>query len=176
MAVPSEDEAWASRESARIAYHEAGHACAVWRIGATLERVVINPPDRQGRSLGSGGRVHHRGPAGVPHAEFIRRRLLMLYAGPEAQRQHDPASDVLRGGAGDYADAENLAAIGYASPETRAAVLRMAEREARSFVRAEWPCIDALAQALLRTPTLDGAAAIAVMRVAGAHRTARPTG
>lgn len=147
-----------SASLASVAYHEAGHAVAAWRIGAAIESVTADPGE---------GCVVIRGPRGLYWREYVRRRLLMLYAGPEAQRLHDPSTNLAVAGAGDYADAEDMVVIAHgAGSPLSPLVLRVAERRARDFVRRERAAIEAVAAALVGRRHLDGPAIAVLMRAA----------
>lgn len=145
---------------AATAYHEAGHAVAAWRIGMTIEGIVAD--------VGV-GHIITRGPRGLYWREYLRRRLLMLYAGPEAQRWYEPASDMAADCAGDYSDAANLCVIAYgADSPLLPLVQRVAELRTRTFVRQERTVIDAVAAALICRRHLTGTAALRIMREAAA--------
>lgn len=143
---------------AHVAFHEAGHAVAAWRVGSEIELVTV---------ASDHGLVITHGPTGLHWRDQLERSLLRIYAGPEAQRVFDPASDIVGDGAFDYAAADNLLAIGFgATSESGAALGRIMQREAQALVCRDWPIVAALSAALATRRQLTGPAAVLVMREA----------
>lgn len=144
-----------------VAHHEAGHVVAAWRVGAEVESVAASA---------AGGLVIVRGPSGLPGREFVRRRLLVLFSGPEAERQRYPLTDTSAVGAIDYAQAVDLLTIAYgAGSPVIPLMMQVARARARAFVRRERLLIGAVAGALALRHRLDAAAIADIVRSTDPH-------
>jgi hypothetical protein len=147
------------------AFHEAGHALAAWRLGSEIILVTIRPSTWPETRLPSEGRVEHRSGRG-DHRAFPHHQAIIYFAGPAAQARHDPRSGVRHDATWDHDAAENVARIACRSPASIGPFLRLADHEARALVRAEWHCVEALAETLVARETLSGPEAVAVLAAA----------
>lgn len=158
------------KELHRVAFHEAGHALAVWRLGSMLLSITIEPATWPAVRIPCAGNIRHTWARGPHQDGFAQRHAMILFAGPMAQEQHDPNSDIDWGGYWDFEEAENIANIACRSRDSVEPFLQLAEREARALVREYWHCVEALARALLTKPTLSGDEAVLIMESAESVR------
>ena len=159
------------------AYHEAGHAVVATLLGDTIVDVRLNI---DARTVGEiEGRVTRHNPA-FAHAErllaanmpVVRRtddanpdmtelmqawgtNLIVAFAGPEAQRRHDPKSMRsyrLRDDENDITQLLRQVSL----QSTREIYRHRAKRSAAVIVRKCWPAIEKVAAALVERGVLTG--------------------
>lgn len=133
----------ASRES--TAHHEAGHAVVMYRLWGVADEVTI-VPDVEAGLLGA---ASDPGAADGMCIDFWRARLLSLFAGGHAQREHDPRAGDDGCGRDEEEAAETLALLGWTDQEP---TLRAASLD---LVRRNWKEIQAVAVELLACGRLD---------------------
>lgn len=152
----------ASRECI-IAYHEAGHAVASWRLGDGITRVTIEPScDAEREERYDGSFTAGRGDRSALGGWGFRYAVMVL-AGPAAQRAYDPRSQVPDTAGYDHRELDNLAVIMCRSPEAQRAFVAWAKAEARALIRQDWHLVEALARQLMVDRTLDGPTATAIL-------------
>lgn len=126
----------ASRECI-IAYHEAGHAVASWRLGDGITRVTIEPScDAEREERYDGSFTAGRGDRSALGGWGFRYAVMVL-AGPAAQRAYDPRSQVPDTAGYDHRELDNLAVIMCRSPEAQRAFVAWAKAEARALIRQD---------------------------------------
>ena len=149
--------------SAIIAYHEAGHAIAQWRLGFKIKKVTIIPKGEVAGSVSYKrslriSRLEWETPTGKLLGRY-HDLIVTTLAGEEAQRRFSPRSVRRDRSAGDYRSVNELLfrLHGEAEPE-RFAAFRYLQLRARNFVNhpQNWILIEALAKALLKHQTLSG--------------------
>ena len=140
---------------ARTAYHEAGHALAAWRVGITLSHVGI-----------SGADSGWMDPIGLEDgsADTIMKAVYVYVAGGVAQAIFD--GNVQRAVSNNHSDLEHAAELlAFIEPdEAKRPGLQMEIwQDVEQKLRADWPCVDAVAKELLVRGRLTGAEAYAIM-------------
>jgi ATP-dependent Zn protease len=163
-AVAGKDRAAIQRKAAEAtAFHEAGHAVALFAAGLSAETVCIVP----GKGY-SGYCVH---PSVYEYITANRRErrsiardyIIVSYAGMAAQRLVDPEPNKYHG-QNDDVSAFNLSRqfqvfprrMAYVGDELHDAFLGRLRREAEQLVRRHRRSIEVLAEALLRNKTMTG--------------------
>jgi hypothetical protein len=149
------------KESARraTAFHEAGHAVAAWKLRIRLHGATIVP------TLDATGQVEHANPLRGINLELdnsnrarLRSELLMmvLLAGPEAQRHYSPRSWRSCHGAYDLDKAADLALNFNGYEDAANAYLRWVEIRTRHMIQEQWGAVENVANALLAEGSLSG--------------------
>lgn len=161
------------------AYHEAGHAVAAWALGARLHRVTITPGQDYAGRVSRNRSLPESTLYGNPDYARLRmeREIKIALAGAIAQRRAFPHS-YWRAGA--HTDERNIGEIlvcmypserkgddGWRAREYWRQLLKI---ETRWLLDRYWHCVDALAEYLLRHPTLTGHEAKDVIAAAFAHQ------
>jgi hypothetical protein len=145
------------------AYHEAGHAVAAHVLGLPIVGVdIVLRPDESGEASGtclikpwaplSGleGQAKQ-----LARDQLVKHQLVLLLAGPAAQRLYAPRSRIRSSGSRDYKEAGVLAGLaGYIG--ARDALLHWGAIEARELVRLHSHLVESVAEALLEHKELDG--------------------
>ncbi len=162
-------------QPAAVAYHEAGHAAAAWRLGIEFSEVTIVPAEdalgyvrRSGvvfrkqvrETLELGGSDRSRA-----WAQFrAERYAVYCFAGFAAQKRFDP-----RSARNSHARSDREAALEglrflYPPDEIRLH-WRILKMRAEAFVRGHgvWDAVTALAEALIARKTLSGEEAREIM-------------
>lgn len=126
----------------RIAYHEAGHAVAMWSYRIPIQTVsIISGEGFDGRAMTVGDPTMRRYQA-----------IVILLAGGVAEIMYDPDTNP-EGAAADFDEALRLViAIDPAADQ----VLDMFMDYARDILMKHRPALDAVAAALLAEETLSG--------------------
>lgn len=156
-----------------VAYHEAGHAVASWRLGDGIGSVTIDPGRRPQDDEGYEGLfVPPRGDRSA-RSGWGHRFAVVLMAGAAAQRLHSPRSSVPHCARIDQRLACDLAAVMCRSAEAQSAFLGWAKAEARALIKQDWHLVELLAARLLTDRTLDGEAATALLAKTDADTWAR---
>jgi hypothetical protein len=141
-----------------IAYHEAGHMIAAWRSRVKIRRATIVPA---GDFYGI---VDHESPLRGVRLEIdgsdrarlkAEKAILILLAGPAAQRCFRVTSWRSHHGRGDYDGARDLALRLHGSGELATAHLKWMQAQARALVAANWRFVRAFARRLLQDDTLE---------------------
>ena len=145
---------------AATAYHEAGHAVAVWHLLHKAPRRATIVPTKD-----SLGHVQHENPLrgirldidGSDRAALRAERVIMIcLAGPIAQKHAFPRSFRYGHASGDNDRAVDLALRLCGSGEMATAYLRWLNIKTSGLVECRWPFIERVAERLLREDTLDG--------------------
>lgn len=143
-----------------VAYHEAGHAVAAWRVGVRLHELSMIEAYR-----------HHGRAAPPPYFEPFTRRgggeaevsahrienmVLVCLSGPEAQRRFFPTHFRRSHAVPDFDQATELLTYLTSEPGEREAYFRLIDIRARNLVSdvVAWRGIEHLAAALLDRVTL----------------------
>jgi hypothetical protein len=137
----------------RIAYHEAGHAVAMWAFRIPLLDEVVGEPEAHAvRGLHEESLCKRIGQWGAHRAAAI-----VLLAGEAAQNRWQPET-LANGCEQDRVDARHHAeAMASLDKRTlRHDYLTELENEARRLVEDHWHRIDVLATTLLRHPRIAG--------------------
>jgi hypothetical protein len=134
------------------AFHEAGHAVAAWHAGLKIHGATIVPArDRPGH-------VTHANPLYGVHLDYdgpdeARLRaeadIVVLLAGPAAQRRHNPRSWRSWHGTSDHERAVDLAMRLNGSDEATSAHLAWLAIVARDEVDTFWDLVDQVARELI---------------------------
>jgi hypothetical protein len=142
------------RDRTRIAYHEAGHALAAWKLGIPFSEVSILPAVNRGDiARGLGTIERQRGTTAMHTAA-----AMFLLAGQCSQVRWDP-------GSGDTGcEQDRTGARRHA--EALSVDVRKFQELAEDLVREDWTRITALADALLARNTLSGADAVETLEAA----------
>jgi cell division protease FtsH len=170
----------AARRRVATAYHEAGHAVAMYWLSLPIASATIIP-DKEAGSAGAahGARFH-------PTPDRLEKEIIIMLAGPHAQRKHTGRSDH-RGATQDYRRAVKFAfrrfgerrELGDVEEELRSVVgayLRYLDLWTARNVSLWWPAIEAVAAALLKRETLSGRQIRGILREAGWRQLARGAG
>jgi hypothetical protein len=157
----------------RTAYHEAGHAVASWVVGLEMDGASIDP---QGSSL---GRVSF---TDMEHMEvyddILHRRLVSSFAGVKAVelctgRPTDPDDPNTNPGyqGSDWDEVMDLTLrLAGREESAQVALQEQAEEEAQRILRENWRTVEAVAEALLRNSSLDGAGLSRILEEANCPR------
>jgi hypothetical protein len=121
------------------AYHEAGHAVIAGALGCKVRLVIIDP--------NGGGECQCDDP---PEGER-ERKIMLCFAGPAAQRKHEPGSWKGWHGNDDYRKAVELVQGLGVSDERVSALIR----ETHGLVEQHWARIERFAHVLLERGTLQ---------------------
>ena len=121
------------------AYHEAGHAVIACALGCKVRFVIID--------LRGGGECQCDDP---PEGER-EQKIMLCFAGPAAQRKHEPGSWKDWHGKDDYRKAVELVKVLGVSDERVSALIR----ETHGLVEKHWARIERFAQVLLQRGTLQ---------------------
>ena len=143
------------------AYHEAGHGVVAWLKGVRTRKLSIIPDE------GSFGRhIHHPYFSGInldfdesPRAQRrAENMVLVLCAGPAAQRRFNPKGFRSHHASDDWHQAIQLLSHLESDNEVVQVYYDMFELKARNLVASPvyWPCIEAVAEALLERRQLSG--------------------
>jgi hypothetical protein len=135
----------------RVAYHEAGHALAAWKLGIRFTEVSILPVAHQG-DIARGLKLieQERGTTAMHTAAAV-----FLLAGQCGQMRWDPNTDHVgcdedRSEAGSHANALLVQ-------------VKKFEDLADELVRTDWERLQALAAALLDRQTMSGVDAVSIL-------------
>jgi hypothetical protein len=156
----------------RIAYHEAGHAVALFALGGDLAAVSIAGGE------GARGRVHRptfpappapdgdgAGAARWRAADGREAMTIALLAACRAEERATGSCDS-RAAAFDRQQAETYAR--HRPTPNPAAYLQWAQERAAALISEQWPAVEALAQALLVHREVEGDQARRIVREASA--------
>jgi ATP-dependent Zn protease len=140
-----------------IAHHEAGHMVAAWRGRVKIRRATIVPAED------FYGLVDHESPLrgvrlGIDGSDRARlkaeKAILILLAGPAAQRRFRARSWRSHHGRGDYAAASDLA-LRVQGSRLAPAYLKWMQAQAQALVVSNWRFVRAFARRLLKDDTLE---------------------
>jgi ATP-dependent Zn protease len=121
------------------AYHEAGHAVIAGALGYKVRLVIIDP--------NGGGECQ----CDDPPEEERERKIMLCFAGPAAQRKHEPGSWKGWHGNDDYRKAVELVqGLGVSDERLNALI-----RETHGLVERHWARIERFAHVLLERGTLQ---------------------
>ena len=162
------------------AYHEAGHAVMNWKLGIHNKTVTIIPDSKfiglcvsarslvrfKNGELNTSDRV-------MPN---IEKKVMVLLAGPIAQRIHRKSSFRKDHAGSDWETAEKVALSVNGVGDIATAWLKWLELRTRASVERRWPCITAVADALMEKQTLSGEEVNAICLKARAAQRARLSG
>ena len=146
------------RNDLPIAFHEAGHVVAAWSRRLKIHSATIAPTSE------FEGQVRHASPLrgirldcdGSDRARLrAESAIVVLLAGPEAQRRHGPRSIYL--GAHDHPEAVDLVMRLNGSEEAANAHLKWLSIVTRDEIAVLWPLVERVAHALVRERTLTAA-------------------
>ena len=149
-----------ARGDLATAFHEAGHVVAAWSRRIKIHNATIVPTHE------FQGLVQHANPLRGIRLEWdasarARRRaesaIIVLLAGPEAQRRHSPRSWRSHHGDSDFKQAVDLASRFNGSDEAERAYLDWLAIVTRDEIAVLWPQVEKVAQALVRERTLTAA-------------------
>jgi hypothetical protein len=152
-----------------VAYHEAGHALADYRLGFKIKQVsIVSDHESAGRVLGPIGLNIGRASRETPSSHVIARahdKLIAFLAGAEAQRKFRPQS--LRPYM-TWSDEENQSEILFRLfPENEhGALMKYLLIKTRNLVNESinWGMIQDLAKTLMQKRTMSGEEVTAVFR------------
>jgi hypothetical protein len=142
-----------------IAYHEAGHAVFVLRYRRRLKQVSIDPNEHsRGRVIANSGIGSIEGYITPRRQRIIEEWVKILLAGHIAQHLHAPNSKYIYDGRVDRAHADELLGQISDSNEEATARFNLLRIQTIQIVKrpSVWAQITAVAEALLRQPTLSG--------------------
>ncbi len=152
----------------RVAFHEAGHVVAARIKKMPIHKATIIP------EYDSAGHVQYVNPLrGIKldcdSSEGARRRaksaIIILFAGPAAQRKYSPRSWRFFHGFGDFKEAVDLAGRIDANIEP---LLERLDRIAKDLIDARWHDVVIIAEALVKEQTLDQERIEEILEVAAA--------
>jgi hypothetical protein len=167
----------AGADERAVAYHEAGHCVAAYRLRIPFtgrKALTIIPTDEY-----SGRLVHHNILKNLEWDNSDRNRLKMernvqaLLAGIEAQRRYDETSITYGEGFGnwdggpDYHEAINLVScFASADPKETELCMELLRLRTRNLIQQDhnWKCICALSDALMERKVLSAKEAIAIIQ------------
>jgi hypothetical protein len=173
-------------ERTETAYHEAGHAVALYSLGFDLGDVSIVPSEE------------HLGLIGIPIDEaladrldmlkfsddgetFIVRRIAGVFAGVRAVeiltgREHDPRSSDTQTSFpdSDWSQLNLWLPLAEEDPDEQPLFYDQAWDEAEHVLRENWGAVRALAEALLERQELSAAAVRSILQEAGCARDEAP--
>jgi hypothetical protein len=174
--VDLKDDNQAAADERVVAYHEAGHCVAAYRLRIPFtgrKALTIIPTDEY-----SGRLVHHNILKNLDWDNSDRNRLKMersvqaLLAGIEAQRRYDETSIRYGDGFGnwdggpDYHEAVNQVSYFTSGSEERELYIELLRFRAQNLVQLDfnWKCICAIADALMQKKVLSAKEAIAIIQ------------
>ena len=175
--VDLKDDNQATADERAVAYHEAGHCVAAYRLRIPFtgrKALTIIPTDEY-----SGRLVHHNILKNLEWDNYDRNRLKMernvqaLLAGIEAQRRYDETSITYGEGFGnwdggpDYHEAINLVScFASADPKETELCMELLRLRTRNLIQQDhnWKCICAIADALIQKKVLSAREAIAIIQ------------
>jgi hypothetical protein len=175
--VDLKDDNQAAADERVVAYHEAGHCVAAYRLRIPFtgrKALTIIPTDEY-----SGRLVHHNILKNLDWDNSDRNRLKMernvqaLLAGIEAQRRYDETSITYGEGFGnwdggpDYHEAINLVScFASADPKETELCMELLRLRTRNLIQQDhnWKCICALSDALMERKVLSAKEAIAIIQ------------
>jgi ATP-dependent Zn protease len=140
------------------AYHEAGHAVAAFFLNLSIgRRGVTIVPNKQEHTLGAAHvlrQLRANPEYAMPPRTHVRieKIAVMCLAGDAAERKFSPRRKF--GGEQDIRNAVDLLDYLSGSQQITQARLKVADLEARQFVKLHWKQIVAVAKALLKHKTL----------------------
>jgi len=175
--VDLKDDNQARADERAVAYHEAGHCVAAYRLRIRFtgrKALTIIPTEAY-----SGCFVHHNILKNLDWDNSDRNRLKMersvqaLLAGIEAQRKYDETSITCGEGFGnwdggpDYHEAMNLVScFASADPKETELYMELLRLRTRNLIQQDhnWKCICALSDALMKRKVLSAKDAIAIIQ------------
>ena len=175
--VDLKDDNQATADERAVAYHEAGHCVAAYRLRIRFtgrKALTIIPTEAY-----SGCFVHHNILKNLDWDNSDRNRLKMersvqaLLAGIEAQRKYDETSITCGEGFGnwdggpDYHEAMNLVScFASADPKETELYMELLRLRTRNLIQQDhnWKCICALSDALMKRKVLSAKDAIAIIQ------------
>lgn len=173
-------------EREETAYHEAGHAAAVYALGFDLGGVtIVSGEDYLGRlSTPRAEAVAERQDMleylGEDGETYMMRQIMVAFSGVKAiemltGQEHDPrASDVQFWWPGSDWNRLNTWLPMLAAPEDQPKVYDEAWDETERVLRENWHAVEAVAQALLDREELDAEALRSILEEAGCARDDAP--
>ena len=175
--VDLNDDNQAAADKRIVAYHEAGHCVAAYRLRIPFtgrKALTIIPTEAY-----SGCFVHHNILKNLDWDNSDRSRLKMernvqaLLAGIEAQRRYDETSITYGEGFGnwdggpDYHEAVNLVScLASADPKETELYMELLRLRTQNLIQQDhnWKCIGAIADALMQKKVLSAQRAIAIIQ------------
>jgi ATP-dependent Zn protease len=149
-----------NKKDVRVAYHEAGHVVAAVVVGLSPHSASIVP------DIDTDGRVRHKKPFHGINLEVdnsdrarlrVERNIIICFAGPSAQRKHQPRSWRTWHGQTDFETAVDLAGRVSGSDAEADAFLKWLNERAVALVNFHWESVERVATALLARRTLNAA-------------------
>jgi hypothetical protein len=175
--VDLKDDNQAAADERAVAYHEAGHCVAAYRLRIRFtgrKALTIIPTETY-----SGRFIHHcilkddvEWNASDHNRLRMERSVQALLAGIEAQRRYDETSISYGDGFGnwdggpDYHEAVNQVSYFTSGSKERELYIELLRLRAQNLVRLDfnWKCIDAIAEALMQNKVLSAKEAIAIIQ------------
>ena len=156
-------------DATTTAYHEAGHVVATWLFGygSAIERVSIIPKEDFLGVLQGGSPLSNMDPdrdKSPEVLEALENDVVILYAGPAAQKQYSPDSWHDFHGAKDFDDANDLVSrYSGGDLETEEALQKKLYKQAERLIQEHWEEVEAVAKVLLQRKELIGQEAVRVL-------------
>jgi hypothetical protein len=173
-------------ETTEVAYHEAGHAAALYALGFDLGDASVVPSDDHLGRMGTpieeavAERLDMLEYLGDDGQVFIVRQIAVAFAGVKAEeiltsREYDPRSPNLQ----TWLPGSDLYRLNMwlpmaAGPEEQTLVYNQAWDEAEHVLRENWEAVGTVAEALLEYKELDAAAVRSILEKAGCARDDAP--
>jgi hypothetical protein len=141
------------------AYHEAGHVVAAWHFGLSIYCATIIPKGDMAGSMEHGSPL--RGiRLDIDRSDRARVRaeknVIVILAGPEAQRRHNPHSWRKWHAHSDYVAAADIALHFNSSADAADAHLNWLALQTRDIVSLRWHEIELVAAQLLERGAITG--------------------
>ena len=170
MKTPSKSRR--QKQLTKTAYHEAGHAVALWELKFKIKKATIVPKGNTAGGVSHGhvhlGRLEGETPPIGKRLSRIHDSLVVAFAGEEAQRRFDPRSLRRDELAGDREWSSKLLALLHGDNGDNGREVFYAGQylrtRARNLVNRNWRQVEDLAKALLERKTLSGQEAQEVLQ------------
>ena len=157
-----------STQRERTAFHEAGHAVASWWLRRGFKHVSIMPrEDDLGHLLSTGFPKWfdpHSGCRDGRDQLLIEKEVQVLLAGYAAERKFDPKQRRAGLSDADFHSANDFTFYLHGDGKEAEVFIELQMILARSLVLRWWPCVQAVAAALLEHSTLSARKVHAICR------------
>jgi ATP-dependent Zn protease len=147
----------------QVAYHEAGHALAAWKLGIPFIEVSVLPRPGHGEVATALDVIAEQRGETAMHVSAA----VFLLAGQCAQLRWDPGSFSI--------ECEHDLALARPHAERLLVQLSTFETQAAELVQSDWHRVQALAIALIERPTIAGDDAVRILEGAPSPGVAPPT-